>query len=240
MARTANLEVGELCHLTRLSRLASLSEPETEALRAAAATARTIGARKELGRDGGLARQAVLLSGWGGRVRQFPDGRRQILQFLLPGDLIEQRDQDSLLDGTSIIALTEVSIASVPSPEDGASGLARAYAISAAMEQAYLFRQIARVGRLDAYERLIDLMLELHDRLRLAGLADGGRFSLPLTQEMLADGLGLTSVHVNRTLQLMRREGVLELRGSTACLVEPERLGSAVDYQPVVVSAPPR
>jgi len=111
--------------------------------------------------------------------------------------------------------------------------------LGAAVEQACLFRHVARLGWLDAYERLADLLLEFGERLSSAGLAVGGSFPMPLTQEMLADALGLTSAHVNRTLQLMRREGVLDLRGSMVTLLDADRLRSRVDYRPVAVAGQP-
>jgi CRP-like cAMP-binding protein len=73
---------------------------------------------------------------------------------------------------------------------------------------------------MSAYERIQDWLSEIHERLLLAGRAGPESFPMPLTQEMLADALGLTSVHVNRTLQAMRRDGVLEWRGGTVRLLQ--------------------
>lgn len=77
----------------------------------------------------------------------------------------------------------------------------------------------------------------MRERLALAGLASDDSLPMPLTQESLADALGLTSVHVNRTLQLMRREGLIDLRSGMARLYDPERLRGLVDYRPARVSA---
>ena len=92
--------------------------------------------------------------------------------------------------------------------------------------------QITRLGRRTAYERFGNLLLELYHRLHVVGLARDGRFALPLTQEMLADALGLSVVHVNRTVQQMRRDGLLELRAGTVVIpaagnaAGPLRIGS--------------
>ena len=107
-----------------------------------------------------------------------------------------------------------------------------AYALSAALDEHYLMAQITRLGRFSASERLIDWMLETQERLMLAGLADGNRLSVPLTQEFLADTLGLTSGHVNRTLQALRRENLLTIADGTIVLLDQQRLEKMVHFKP--------
>ena len=218
-------------YLRRLGALTQLDPEEISMLEAAASGAMLVPARKQIVGDNDPVKQPrLLLSGWAARVRDFSDGRRQILHVLLPGDLIDLWQQRASAGPSAVVALTDARVVAAPCPLGPETGLARAYALSAEIERGYLFRQIARLGRLDAYERLADLLLEIYDRLRLAGLAESYRFPLPMTQEMLADSLGLTSVHLNRTLQLMRREGVLELRGNIVRLIEPHRLGEMVEH----------
>ncbi|GAA0743202.1 MULTISPECIES: Crp/Fnr family transcriptional regulator [Sphingomonas] len=158
----------------------------------------------------------LVLDGWLGRVQLFSDGRRQILSFLLPGDVIQDAGTFQPVAPSTITALCDAVLCSAPAPED--EGPREAYAASAALDEIYLLRQIARLGRMSAYERIQDWLSEMHERLLLAGAAGPESFPMPLTQEMLADALGLTSVHVNRTLQAMRRDGILEWRGGTVRL----------------------
>jgi CRP-like cAMP-binding protein len=223
----------------RLAALAPLNDDDLAALARSADTPTRFAAHREILREGapGLA-PSIVLSGWACRVRQFSDGRRQILSFLLPGELIGVCHHREPLAATSLVALTPVDLCRAPpaSKEEG-SGLAEAYAVSGALEEFYLFRQIARLGRLSAYERMLDWMFEMRDRLALAGLVADNSFPMPITQEGLADALGLTSVHVNRTLQLMRREGLVELRSGMARLIDPQRLMSLIDYRPGRVTA---
>ena len=108
--------------------------------------------------------------------------------------------------------------------------------VSRAIEEAHLLAQITRLGRLSALERIADLFLELYERLSLAGLASNGRFALPLTQEVVADALGLTSVHLSRTLQLARRRGEFEWRDGQVILHDLRQLGRMVGRLPVRVS----
>ena len=223
--------------VTRLAALAPLDGEDMAALlTAAAGSARRIPARREVLGEGQPVPQAqILLSGWACRVQMLTDGRRQIVSLMLPGDLIGMCRQRDPLASSAILALTDVATCLAPEPREGqrGSGLAEAYALSGAFDEAYLLRNITRLGRLSAYERTADLLLEIHERLTLAGIGN----MLPLTQEMLADALGLTSVHVNRTLQTMRRDGSVSLRAGTAVLSDPARLASMVDHRPLRVTS---
>jgi len=226
---------GSFAALTRLMSLARLSESERGVL-ADVEGRRRAPIHREIQVEGKpVGEPMILLSGWACRTRTFSDGRRQILSLLLPGDLVSYAFGPDAVAVTTAIALTEGVLAPAPAPAEG-GGLARAYAAAAALEEVYLYRQIARLGRLSAYERLADWLLETRDRLALAGLTAGDSFPMPLTQEALADLLGLTSVHINRTLQSMRRDGALDLRGGTARLSEPRQLADLVDYRPAAIN----
>jgi CRP-like cAMP-binding protein len=83
--------------------------------------------------------------------------------------------------------------------------------VAAAVDEAWLIEQVVRLGRRSAYERVAHLVLEMHCRLSAIDQVKNGMMSFPLTQEMLADATGLSIVHVNRTLQQLRREQFLEL-----------------------------
>ena len=115
--------------------------------------------------------------------------------------------------------------------------LAQAYAVSHALEEAYLLAQITRLGRLNALERLADVMLELRERLALSGLVRGDTFDMPLTQEMLADVLGLTPVHINRMVQQARRQDWLEWRAKRVTIKDTAALASKVGRTPARVQA---
>lgn len=210
--------------LHRLNALAPLDDAAIMALEIAFQRARIISQRRELTPDSINTREPILvLDGWAARLRTLADGRRQILNFILPGDLIGLYGYDQASTATTITAFTPVTFC--PAPNMSLSpALELAYAASRALEEAHVLAQITRIGRLNAHERIADLMLELLERLSLAGLANGNEFTMPLTQEILADALGLTSVHINRTLQLARREGELEISGKSVRICDPESL----------------
>ena len=110
------------------------------------------------------------------------------------------------------------------------AGFAEALAATARAEEAGLCDQVVRLGRQTAYERLVHLILELYERLQKVGLVDGDSFSIPLTQELLADALGLSVVHINRTLQQVRRDKLLEMQSGRVTLLQPDRMRLLADW----------
>lgn len=226
-------------HINLLAGLGALSSIEMKALQTAGARARSISARREVLHESAQAGPgSLLISGWAGRVRHFQDGRRQILHLLLPGDLIDWCPWPDLLTPTTITALTDLKIAPAAQPDRIGSGLWQAYVQSAAIEQGYLFRQIGRIGRFDAHERLADILLEIGERLERAGASEATHYHLPITQEMLGDLLGLTPVHVNRTLQHMRTQKLIELRGNLVRLLNVRELKNIAQYQSLAFGGP--
>ena len=222
---------------TRIARLATLDASERAALdRAALDSRRSLARREMIGEGDALHEGRAILSGWAYRQRILADGSRQILGLLMPGDLIGVNQHDQPLAPTSIVAITDVVTCPAPVARPG-GGLYRAYAHNAAREEFFLLAQITRLGRLNAVGRMADWLLETHDRLRFAGVADDDMFPMPLTQELLADLLGLTSVHINRTLQAMRRDKLIRSKAGTVAFPDRPRLEKLVDYRPVRVSA---
>lgn len=222
--------------LRRLEALAPLDQTARQALQAAIARSRKIAPRRELMIEGREVKETLLVvRGWAARIRILSDGRRQIMNFTLPGDLVGLCGQENPVSSATIIAMTPVAVCTAPDIA-AAPALAQAYAVSRAREEAYLLAQIARLGRLNAHERIADLFLELLERLEFAGLASHGRFVLPLTQEVLADALGLTAVHVNRMLQQARRAGELSWQSKELVIHDPAALARQVGRAPVRVT----
>ncbi|MBO9498078.1 MAG: Crp/Fnr family transcriptional regulator [Novosphingobium sp.] len=221
--------------LRRLEAIAALDDLSITALNRAIDEASVLSARRELMIEGQeIVGKRLIVSGWAARARLLADGRRQLISFLIPGDLIGNCGHKRPLAVSTVLALTAVSSADLTHCQTHA--LKEAYEVSRAIEEAHLLAQITRLGRLSALERLADLFLELYERLALAGLAADGRFALPLTQEIVADALGLTSVHLSRTLQLARRRGEFEWRDGRVVLHDIAQLERMVGRQPVRVS----
>lgn len=98
---------------------------------------------------------------------------------------------------------------------------------------AAIFREwLAGVGRRTAHQRIAHLICEVYSRVRAVGLADGETFQLPVTQVELADSLGLSAVHVNRVLQDLRREGLIDYSGRYVVIGNWPRLQARGDFDP--------
>lgn len=223
--------------IKRLQSLSPLEPAAIAALEMALGSTQRFPARRELFSEGRPIGSALLvLEGWAARVRQLPDGRRQLISFGLPGDILGFYQLEEALASTTVAALTSVTVCPLP---DGTHipTLAQAYAVSRALDEAYLIAQVTRIGRFNAHERIIDLLLEFYERLSMSGLAADGRYHIALTQEAISDALGLTSVHINRTLQSMRAAGELTWTGREVVLHDPISLASTVGHVPARVCA---
>lgn len=223
--------------IARLAALAPLDAEALQALERAVASSVTDLPRAELLTEGRpIPAARLMVEGWAARMRILLDGRRQFLSFVLPGELIGLCAHDRPLALSTIMAITPVKTCRAPEATVSPA-LVRAYDLSKAHEEAYLLAQITRLGRLSALERLADVMLELLERLTLAGLARGNRFEMPLTQEQLSDVIGLTPVHINRMIQQARRRGWLEWRAKRVTIHNPAALAATVGRAPTRVQA---
>lgn len=167
----------------------------------------------------------VMLDGWASRVKILENGSRQIPALFLPGDVC---DLDGLLfarNDCATIALTRCTVALLPREPllallDRHRGLRGAFGRILATDLAVATQWTICLGRRSARERLAHLLCELFVRLDAVDVKSGASrpgasvhaCTLPLTQEEMADVLGLTAVHVNRTLQGLRSDGLIQLR----------------------------
>jgi CRP-like cAMP-binding protein len=159
----------------------------------------------------------VLLKGWAACSKLLPDGRRQIINFAVPGDFLGLRCFLLPKADHAVVTITEASVSQFPqqqmvdliraNPKFGAAVL---WALS--FEQAIVVDHLVNIGRRSALERTAHLLLELEARLRLVGLSADGNFEVPVTQEDLGDVLGLTTVHVNRVLRQLRTPDLIGIR----------------------------
>lgn len=221
--------------LARLNGLAPLAAADVLLVRGLSALREAHVAGAELAREGAPLRPRVILSGWAARTRMLPDGRRQIFAFLVPGDslgLYAGREPVALSNCIALTRMESAPAAALVEAAAAAPGGALALSLgrAAATEDAQALGHMLRLGRQTALERTAHLFLELHGRLAAVGLADGPRFPLPLTQETLADALGLSIVHVNRTLQQLRRDRLIELKSGWIELLDRQAMVELADY----------
>jgi CRP-like cAMP-binding protein len=214
----------------RLRRYGPLSEDDWGELETLLVRTETYSANQTIGGD---SPPFFLVSGWACLSRSLRDGRRQILAFILPGegvgfDLLT-RKQSSV----DVVALTPLKVRHARDTLPPLSErLGRVFAGAAAARQGRLLDQVVRLGRQTAYERMAHLLLELHGRLLEIGEARPDGFHLPVKQEVLADALGLSLVHVNRTLQQLRRDRLIDVRGAQVMILDRPTLEAAADQRP--------
>jgi CRP-like cAMP-binding protein len=179
----------------------------------------------------------LLSSGFACRYKLLRGGTRQIMGFLIPGDFCDLR---ALLLGRmdhAVGALGGCDVMIIPHPrlfEQMEKQPRVLYALwRETMLDAAICRQwLTNVGRRDAYARLAHLFCEVWYRLQAQGLAHDHAFDFRVTQSELADALGLSVVHVNRTIQQMRAEGLIGLQSHSVTLLDLLRLQEVAEFDP--------
>jgi CRP/FNR family transcriptional regulator len=176
----------------------------------------------------------VLCAGWAFRYFQLADGRRQILKFLLPGDLFSSI---TIFDKTfhfSVKALTEVQVSGFSRSEvrkrcGADSDVQGAIAKSCVTDTNEMTELLTALGQCSAEERIAHLLLHLMPRIAARNVIREQRYPFPLRQQHIADAVGLTPVHVSRVLGLFRERRLLELSEGHLKVINPaelERIGS--------------
>lgn len=174
------------------------------------------------------AKVFMLHTGWAFRFVLLPDGRRQILGFLLPGDMISLRSLLSAPMSFSVQALTRVALCSFPADEF-AHTLKSAEICDHLISKLMLHLtmadgRISDLGQRTALERVARLILILEGRLKRCGLIQGDVFEFPLRQIHIGDALGLTTVHVSRTFATLRELDIVTLQRKMISIVDRKKL----------------
>lgn len=171
----------------------------------------------------------IILSGWLCRYKTLEDGRRQIVNFILPGDTCDACVYLLRVMDHSIGSLTPVNFAEIKREPFEAllasdRSLAEALWCETMVSSAIQREWTINVGRRTALERVAHLFCEIHERLRPIGMADDNSCVFPVTQIELADATGLSVVHVNRTLQELRAAGLIALRDRVLTIIDLQGL----------------
>jgi CRP-like cAMP-binding protein len=178
----------------------------------------TVKRGKQLTREGQTGHTAfVLQAGWACSFKDLPNGDRQIIGFPIAGDCVGLRSILLKTADHSFSALTDAVVSPVEGKHilqciNDLPRLGVALLWAASRDEAMVVEHLVNVGRRSALERTAHFFMELAERLSLVGLATETEFECPLSQFVLADALGLTSVHVNRVLRQLREKGLLTLR----------------------------
>ena len=179
----------------------------------------------------------VVLQGWACRYKMLADGRRQIISLLLPGDMCDPHVFLLPVMDQSIATLTSVVLARVPGPTiraltDRSPALAEALSWEMLSSAEIQREWTVSLGRRTALERLAHLLCEISTRMQATGLRNGSDCEFPLTQTDLADAMGLSTVHVNRTMQELRASGAVEVRSKRLVIHDRDRLEELAMFDP--------
>jgi CRP-like cAMP-binding protein len=158
-----------------------------------------------------------LESGWAARYRELSDGKRQIILVHLPGEFMGIKSMLLERQPDTIECLTPITARSMAQHhlfkligED--PGVCARIMFQLGENERQVHNWLTALGRGQADQRIATLLLDLHGRLSRAGLTNGETFRIPLTQEQIADHLGLTLVHVNRTLRRLHEAGIATVK----------------------------
>lgn len=200
----------------RLERFRPLNAEEIAILATLGKSVRDASSGQSLLETGDTTHCTVLIhAGWAMVHRELRDGRRQIIQFSLPGDLIDPCNILAEHRDFCVVAITPVrysfiSLERLATVIEAHPRLVLPLLWNEAREVYRLRSHLLSVGRLSARERLASVFLELWERLQTIGQTHNNHFCMHASQGMLADATGLSAVHVSRTLQRMEKDGLID------------------------------
>jgi CRP-like cAMP-binding protein len=199
--------------------------------------------RRPFGRDTYLVREgdstpscSVLINGFAFRQKLVSDGARQIISIHIPGEFLDIQNILFEVADHNVQCLTRCTIGVVPKGPllalmANRPNVQRAIWLDSVIDSSIFREWVVNVGRRDARERIAHLLCELAARLRSTSSGtDGQNYDFPLTQEQIADCTGLTAVHTNRTLQGLRRDGLISLSSNRLTILDWDRLAEVGDF----------
>ena len=226
-------------YIRKLERFCPLSREERDALSRTVFGEQLYAQREDIVQEGETAEFAfVVLDGFACRYKLLPDGGRQIVGFLLPGDMCDlrmilPRQMDHAISAASPVKVALIQPGPLLEAMERYPGLTRALWWASVVEDSIAREWMVNVGQRTALQRVAHLFCEVFWRLEAVGLAANRSCALPLTQVELGDALALSAVHVNRTLMYMRRSNLVELHGGKLQLLDRQRLVAAAGFNPL-------
>ena len=222
----------------KLRRGAHLSDQDERLLADLCRATQQIGQHQDIFEEGDSPRSlTIVLSGWACCYKVLANGRRQIIAFFLPGDLCEPfgilpRFMDHAVGALTPLTYARVRPEQVKATAQSSPALDEAFWWDALVAMAMQNERVVSIGRRQAVERVGHLFCELQARLAMIGMGNRSGFELPLTQTDLADALGLSSVHINRSLQDLRGSGLIRLKGRYLDIPDLKSLQDASLFDP--------
>ena len=224
--------------ITKLARFKHLQDNDRQALSRITGLQRTVAAHTDIIPSGERAAGVrFVMQGYACQYTVLPDGRRQILALLLPGDECSAHLSVSAYAEYRLCALTEVVVSEAPTQAvlplvEQHPAIAEALSRSKQVYEATLHERITSLGRRTARERVAHLLCEIFVRSEAIGRTTGLQCVLPLSQADIADVLGLSLVHTNRSLQGLRADRLVRLESRLLTILDLPRLQATAQFTP--------
>jgi CRP-like cAMP-binding protein len=224
--------------IRKLESIFDLSDDERQALEDLPMRVMAIRADQDIVREGDHpSRCGLLLSGFACTYKVTAQGKRQIVSFNLPGDISDLQSLHLKVLDSSISTMSPCSIGFITHEAlrdicERHPRIAAALWRSTLVDAAVFREWVVNVGRREGASRVAHVLCELLVRLRAVGLVDDRACDLPITQTEFADAVGFTTVHVNRILQQLRADGLIELKGERLFVPDWEKLKQAGEFDP--------
>jgi len=187
-------------------------------------------------------RPTLIVSGWACREQISPNGRRQLVSLLMPGDVIWAAGERRPIDLLEVVALSNLKVVDIADvtraiTKDPARFPSIVFGLGQLQfaEELNLLEHVVRLGSQPAHQRVAGLFIELYERARSIGFVTGRSFVVPLTQEHFGNLVGLSIVHIHRVLRRFKAEGVLQIRSGLVEILDEAGLAriaesSMTDY----------
>jgi CRP-like cAMP-binding protein len=223
-------------HLKKMRRRDEISAEEEQAIRDLISHTIKVPADRVVIRAGELLNESMLLlDGWSARAKDLPSGQRQFAEIHVPGDFADLHSFTLKRLDHDVISITPCQFAIVPHERlkamtERMPHLTRVYWFSTNLDAAIHREWALSLGRRSALSRMAHLFCELFIRLDIVGMTQNQSYDFPLTQVELGESLGLTSVHVNRTLQELRRMQLIEVGNGRVTILDVEGLKGVAEF----------
>jgi CRP-like cAMP-binding protein len=223
-------------HLKKLRKRDDINAEEERFIRRLISHSVEVPAHKVFIRAGEPLREStILLRGWMARAKDLPSGQRQLAELHVAGDFADLHAFTLKRLDHDVVAITPCTVGIVPQERlremtERFPHLTRVYWFATNLDAAIHRELTLSMGRRSAISRMAHLFCELLIRLGIVGMTNGNSYEFPLTQAELAEALGLTSVHVNRTLQEMRRKGLIELGNRWVSIPDLDGLKGVAEF----------
>ena len=216
--------------VSKLHAFGGLSSAGMSALSEATSHPQQIASKRDLIREGDRPGPVfVMLEGWAVRYKILPNGTRQIVGYLMPGDSCDLHigllaEMDHSIQTITPALVAHIDRATIDEIMNNHVSVAKALYISQLIDEGTMRAWITSMGRRSSIERVAHLMCELYVRARNIGLTTDTQLTLPLSQLILADSLGMTPVHLNRVLKELRVAGAMTIMRGSLEIIDPAKM----------------